>query len=182
MKIIKRQAEHHRAIENLLDESFGQDRHQRISYAIREGTAYIEDLSYVIFEDQHLIATISAWPIILSPIRGISEQQSIKLVMVGPIAVSQSYQNLGFGRQLVNTIIEIARHENLGALMMIGDPEYYAQFGFAAMDGCDWQLPGPYEKHRLLIHSDGANKLPTTGILGPNIAPKMARAATKANH
>lgn len=182
MKIIKRQSEHHDAIENLLDESFGQDRHERISYAIREGTSYIEDLSFVIIKDRQLVATISCWPIILSPIRETSEQQSIKLVMVGPIAVSQSYQNLGFGRQLVNTIIEIVHHKGLGALMMIGDPEYYAQFGFAAMDGCDWQLPGPYEKHRLLIRSDGANKLPTSGILGPKIAPEMARAATKANH
>lgn len=167
MKIIKRHVAHHGAIENLLDESFGEDRQRRISYKIRAGTSYIENLSFVIIENQHLIATISCWPIYLLPINE-AHDQSIKLIMVGPIAVSNSHQNLGYGRKLVNKVIEIAKLNGLDKLVMIGDPEYYSQFGFAAMDRCDWQLPGSYEKHRLLMHGNAAKELPLSGILGPN--------------
>lgn len=166
MNIIARQAEHYDAIENLLDESFGKDRHQRISYAIRAGTSFIPDLSFVMIENQKLIATISCWSIYLSTYKD-GKPRNLALIMVGPIAVAQSHQNLGYGRKLVNKVIEIAHENALDDLIMIGDPEYYSQFGFASMDACDWQLPGPYENHRLLVHGDAVNRLPNEGILGP---------------
>lgn len=170
MNIIARQTEHYDAIENLLDESFGEDRHHRISYAIRAGTSFIPNLSFIIIEEQKLIATISCWPIYFKPIKDGIGGDIIPLTMVGPIAVSQNHQNLGYGRMLVNKIIEIAHKNALDDLIMIGDPEYYSQFGFAAMNECEWQLPGPYEKQRLLVHGDAVNKLPKKGILGPNAA------------
>lgn len=181
MKTIGRQAHHNQAIENLLDESFGKDRQHRISYAIREGSAFIPNLSFVILENNNLIATISCWPIYLQPIHSEHDAPSITLIMVGPIAISHTHQNLGYGRKLVNKVIEIAHDNGLGELIMIGDPEYYSQFGFTAMNECDWQLPGPYEKHRLLVLGDAVNKLPKTGILGPNIAASSAPSKTKAS-
>ncbi len=170
MNIIARQAEHYEAIENLLDASFGKNRHSRISYAIRQGVSFIPNLSFVLIEEQHLIATISCWPVFLKPIDNQYQARTIELIMVGPIAVSQSHQNLGYGRKLVRKVIEIVHEKTLDDLIMIGDPEYYAQFGFKAKSECDWQLPGPYERHRLLMHEDAINRLPKHGILGPNIS------------
>jgi len=52
--------------------------------------------------------------------------------------------------------------------VMIGDPEYYGRFwGFSAEPTQEWQLPGPYEKHRLLVRCDNPAVLPVTGMLGP---------------
>lgn len=176
MNIINRQAEHYDAIENLLNTSFGKDRHERISYAIRKGTAFVPDLSFVIIEEQQLIATITCWPISLREIGCHNDADSISLIMVGPIAVSQSHQNLGYGRKLVHKVIEITYANALDDLIMVGDPEYYAQFGFAAMDACSWQLPGPYEKHRLLVHGDAVHRLPSKGFLGPLTADQTREA------
>ncbi len=170
MNILARQTEHYEAIENLLDESFGKNRHRRISYAIRAGNAFIPNLSYVLLDKGHLIATISCWPIYLQPIDNKYDARSLSLIMVGPIAVSQSYQNLGYGRMLINKVIKLAHDNALEGLVMIGDPDYYSQFDFTAMDNCAWQLPGPYESHRLLMHGDARDKLPKTGLLSPNIA------------
>ena len=39
----------------------------------------------------------------------------------------------------------------LGALMMIGDPDYYGRFWCFTSDATGgWQVPGPVERHRLL--------------------------------
>lgn len=166
MKIITTDKLHQPQIEALLDQCFGSDRLSRTSYAIRHGTIALPQLSFVIIDDDdeksadHIIATIACWPICLR-----SDKQCVRLIMVGPIAVSPYHQNMGYGRQLVNHVIEASRKYEKTNLIMIGDPEYYGQFGFAALPHADWQLPGPYEKHRLL--SRGNAKLPSYGILGP---------------
>ncbi len=53
--------------------------------------------------------------------------------------------------------------------MMIGDPEYYGRFfGFTADATGEWDLPGPFEKRRLLARAVNGHSLPTgTGMIGP---------------
>ena len=75
--------------------------------------------------------------------------------MVGPVAVRPDVQRGGHGRALMDHMLEAARTMADGALMMIGDPEYYGRFfGFTADATGAWGLPGPYEKHRLLALAD----------------------------
>jgi predicted N-acetyltransferase YhbS len=51
--------------------------------------------------------------------------------------------------------------------VLIGDPEYYGRFfGFLADGTGDWELPGPFERHRLLARTAG-RVLPARGMLGP---------------
>ena len=59
-----------------------------------------------------------------------------------------------------------------GALMMIGDPEYYGRFfGFSAEATGGWQLPGPVEPHRLLAVAVGDLAVPArVGVIGPRAA------------
>ena len=56
-----------------------------------------------------------------------------------------------------------------GALMMIGDPEYYGRFfGFDADATGEWDLPGPFEQRRLLARAVNRHDLPTgAGMIGP---------------
>ena len=52
--------------------------------------------------------------------------------------------------------------------VMIGDPEYYGRFwGFTNAHTADWDLPGPFERHRLLARCDNPAVLPAKGMLGP---------------
>ena len=74
------------------------------------------------------------------------------MVLVGPVAVEPSHQHGGIGRMLMNTSLVAAASEGVdGALMLIGDPDYYGRFfGFTADATARWRLPGPVERHRLL--------------------------------
>lgn len=153
------------AVEALLDAAFGPDRFGRTAYRIREGMDAVPALSFAAVEDGALIGTIQCWPVAHRGVDG----TATPLVMVGPVAVSPDVQRGGHGRLLMAHMLEAAEHEADGALMMIGDPEYYGRFfGFAADATEAWDLPGPYEKRRLLARAVNGHVLPTgAGRIGP---------------
>lgn len=145
------------AVELLLDAAFGADRHGRTAYRVRLGMDPIPALSFAAVEDGTLVGSIQCWPVALAA----DEGGRIPMVMVGPVAVSPARQNIGIGRALMWKAIEMADGE---ALMLIGDPEYYAQFGFDAEATGQWRLPGPFEQHRLLARNGAPDR---AGIVGP---------------
>ncbi len=153
------------AVEHLLDAAFGPDRFGRTAYRIREGTAAIPALSFALVEDGSLIGTIQCWPVALRT----KEGTAYPLVMVGPVAVRPDLQRGGHGRALMAHMLEAAEAHADGALMMIGDPEYYGRFfGFSADATGAWDLPGPYEKRRLLARSVNGHDLPVdAGMISP---------------
>lgn len=144
-------------VESLLDAAFGTDRHGRTAYRVREGMGIIPELSFAAVEDGALVGSIQCWPVALAGDDG----RHIPMVMVGPVAVSPARQNIGIGRALMWKAIEMAANE---ALMLIGDPEYYAQFGFDAQATGQWRLPGPFEQRRLLARNGAPDR---AGIVGP---------------
>ena len=146
-------------VELLLDAAFGADRHARTAYRVREGMAPIPALSFAAVEHGALVGSIQCWPVALA----CDDGSHAAMVMVGPVAVSPARQNVGIGRALMWRAIEVAQASG-EPLMLIGDPEYYAQFGFDAQATGQWRLPGPFEQHRLLAR-DGAPDRP--GIVGP---------------
>ncbi len=153
------------AVEALLDRAFGTDRHGRTAYKVRGSAAPIAALSFAALDGDALVGTIQCWPVQLSGDDGTTSD----LVMIGPVAVDIDRQRDGIGRRLMAQALEAARSEGLdGALMLIGDPEYYGRFfGFDATRTAGWRLPGPVERHRLLAR--GAAVPPVAGTLGPTI-------------
>ena len=153
------------AVEALLDAAFGSDRFGRTAYRIREGTAAVPALSFARVEDGALVGTIQCWPVAHRAPDG----TATPLVMVGPVAVRPDLQRGGYGRALMERMLEAAEQEADSALMMIGDPEYYGRFfGFTADATGAWDLPGPYEKRRLLARAVNGHTLPTgAGMIGP---------------
>ncbi|MCP3735457.1 N-acetyltransferase [Sphingomonas sp. RP10(2022)] len=151
------------AVEALLDRAFGTDRHQRTAYKVRGAAAPIAALSLAAIEDGVLIGTIQCWPVTLAGDDGTVHD----LVMVGPVAVAPERQRDGIGRRLMTQALAAAARAGLdGALMLIGDPEYYGRFfGFDAARTTGWRLPGPVERHRLLARGDGVPA--GAGMLGP---------------
>ena len=153
------------AVEHLLDAAFGTDRFGRTAYRIRQGMAAVPALSFALTEDGDLAGTIQCWPVAHHAANG----AATPLVMVGPVAVRPDLQRTGHGRSLMAHMLQAAETQADAALMMIGDPEYYGRFfGFTADATGAWDLPGPYEKHRLLAREINGHGLPTdAGIIGP---------------
>jgi predicted N-acetyltransferase YhbS len=153
-------------VERLLDLCFGQDRHARTAYRIREGAPPLDGLCFAALdEDERLTGSIEAWPVGLADPQG----RIMPLVMVGPVAVAPGRQGEGFGKGLMAAL--------LGALeapdqvpppqLLIGEPSYYGRWGFSASGTEGWACPGPVERERLLVRCRSRAVLPAEGMLGP---------------
>ena len=153
------------AVEELLDAAFGTDRFGRTAYRIREGMDAVAALSFAAVEDGALVGTIQCWPVAHLAANGMATP----LVMVGPVAVRPDLQRGGHGRTLMAHMLDAAETRADSALMMIGDPEYYGRFfGFDARATAAWDLPGPFERRRLLARVVNGHGLPTAaGMIGP---------------
>ena len=153
------------AVEHLLDDAFGADRFGRTAYRIRAGADAVPGLSFALVEDGALVGTIQCWPVAHRAPDG----SATPLVMVGPVAVRPDVQRGGHGRLLMAHMLEAAETEADSALMMIGDPEYYGRFfDFTAEATGEWDLPGPFEKRRLLARAVYGHRLPRgAGMIGP---------------
>ncbi len=145
----------------LLDDAFGADRHGRTAYKLRAGVGLIPDLSFAALSgDDTLVGSVQSWPV---------EIAGFALVLVGPVAVSPALQRGGIGRQLMRALDAAAGDT---AMTMIGDPEYYGRFfGFSSDVTGEWELPGPFERHRLLARNVPAG---LAGMLGPRKAALAA--------
>ena len=136
------------AVEQLLDRAFGQDRHGRTAYRLREGVAALAGPSLAALDAGVLIGTIQLWPVLFTGDDG----RRVPLALVGPVAVERDRQQHGIGRMLVTAALAALPGDST---MLIGDPEYYGRFfGFTADKTRDWRLPGPVERHRLLARGE----------------------------
>ncbi|WP_242446125.1 GNAT family N-acetyltransferase [Sphingopyxis lindanitolerans] len=153
------------AVEDLLDAAFGTDRFGRTAYRIRVGVDAVPRLSFAVVEARALIGTIQCWPVAHRAASG----AATPLVMVGPVAVRPGVQRGGHGRMLMAHMLEAAETVADGALMMIGDPEYYGRFfDFTADATGAWDLPGPFERRRLLARAvNGHGLVVGAGMIGP---------------
>ena len=154
------------AIEMLLDQSFGVDRHGRTAYRLRDGVGAIRDLSLVARDASGLVGSIQCWPLALDGIPG--------LTLLGPVAVRPDRQGEGLGIALMEECLARADAAGHGAIVLIGDPEYYGRFGFVADATGGWEVPGPVERHRLLARIAPGLKLPRAGMLGPPSPRRLA--------
>ena len=155
------------AVEALLDEAFGVDRHARTAYRIREGTVAMPDLSFAVFDGEQLVGSLQSWPVELA----LTDAPAVPLVLVGPVAVTPRLQGGGLGTALMDRLVSAASGQPMA---MIGDAAYYARWGFSSVPTAGWTVPGPVERHRLLART--AEALPKFGALGPR-GFALARAA-----
>jgi len=152
-------------IEQLLDRAFGPERIARTAYRMREGTHWLEALSFAALdEEDFLVGTIQVWPIALSDPQG----RPYPMLMIGPVAVLPEHQGGGFGKALMLATLEAVGPDAQLPQVMIGDPEYYGRFfGFTAEHTTGWHCPGPNDPARLLVRCTNPAVLPAEGMLGP---------------
>ncbi|MEP5937285.1 MAG: N-acetyltransferase [Erythrobacter sp.] len=152
-------------IEQLLDRAFGPERHARTAYRMREGTQWLEALSFAALDDaDFLTGTIQVWPVALSDPDG----RPHPLLMIGPVAVLPERQGEGFGKMLMLATLEAIGPDAALPQVMIGDPDYYGRFfGFTAEHTSGWHCPGPNDPARLLLRCSNPAILPQAGMIGP---------------
>lgn len=151
-------------IEEVLDRVFGEDRHGRTAYKIREGMDWLPALSFAALDDDDMLAaTIQAWPVALTDPRG----RAHPLIMVGPVAVLPEHQDQGYGRAMMAALASGLNPAAPLPQVLIGDTEYYERFGFTNAFTGGWKCPGPWEPARLMVRTDRPEMLPKEGLLGP---------------
>ncbi len=122
------------AVESLLDAAFGPGRQTKVSYRYRAGVPPVAGLSYLARENGRLVGSIAYWPI------EIGERRAPALLL-GPLAVDPERQNKGIGRALVFHTLPMAAELGYDLVLLVGDPAYYARFGFAVV-GTDIVMRG----------------------------------------
>ncbi len=127
--------------ENLLDRVMGEVRFRRASERMREGRLPAISLNAVDASGS-VIGTVRLWHV---KAEGMQDA-----LMLGPLAVDPAFQGLGIGGALMKAALAHARKAAFSAVILVGDPEYYARFGFTAALATNLAMPGPFERHRLL--------------------------------
>lgn len=173
------------AREALLDSAFGDTRYRKSSERLREDRLPAEGLSFIASENKRVIGTARLWNIAC----GVEKSLGQPALLLGPVAVAEDCRSRGLGGALVCRAIQTARKLGYGAVVLVGDPEYYGRFGFTAeKTGALW-MPGPFERHRLLGRElkagalDGARgMIAPAGRLEPvpDLAALMAQEVAKA--
>jgi predicted N-acetyltransferase YhbS len=155
------------AREALLDKAYGASRFAKTSEWLREGRLPADRLSLAAIDHGRLVGTVRLWNITAGPGRA--------ALLLGPLAVHPQHRNHGIGSALMRRAIARARLACHSAILLVGDPAYYARFGFdAALTGELW-MPGYYDRDRLLALELRPTALAgTRGLIGATgkIEPK----------
>jgi predicted N-acetyltransferase YhbS len=113
---------------------------------------------------------------------------NIPALLLGPLAVDDTFRKLGVGAALMDHALAAAVARGHRAVILLGDAPYYARFGFSAQKAGRLSLPGPFERDRLLGLELGAGALDgafgliaPTGALMPGMKAAHARKALRAS-
>lgn len=122
----------YRAVEELVQEAFwniyqpGCSEHL-ILHQLRQHPDYMESLSKLIWVDGQLAGQIAYCKAQLQQ----EQTGDVKdIALFGPFAVAPDFQRQGLGEKLVQTTLELAKEAGISHLVIMGDPCYYAKFGF----------------------------------------------------
>ncbi|MGJ4948933.1 GNAT family N-acetyltransferase [Bradyrhizobium sp. HKCCYLS20291] len=129
------------ARETLLDVCFGDNRHERTCQRLRNGRAPAAGLALSAVRGGALVGTLRLWHV---------SAGGRDALMLGPLAVDAEARSLGVGAALMNAALMIAASRGHGAVVLLGDAPYYARFGFEAAKASQLELPGTFERARLL--------------------------------
>ncbi|MCZ2329015.1 GNAT family N-acetyltransferase [Bartonella sp. F02] len=131
--------------EYLLDLAMGKGRKRKSSETLRRGRLAACGLSFVVKNPfGELVGSVRLWHVTCR-----KGQDGIQhSLFLGPLAVSPECSGIGIGSLLMRHAIAMAKELGHGAILLVGDPEFYQRFGFSSDLTKNLAMPGPYEKHR----------------------------------
>jgi predicted N-acetyltransferase YhbS len=147
-------------IDALYDETFGPARFTKTVERLREGNAPFRPGCFVAYDAEGLTGVVRLWPVACA---------GGSLLMLGPFAVAERRRGNGVGGKLILASLQAATEAGWGAVFLVGDPDYYARFGFEPVPAGMLTLPGPVDARRVLwraLRADG-----TAGLTGALRAP-----------
>ncbi|AJD52821.1 MULTISPECIES: GNAT family N-acetyltransferase [Thalassospira] len=145
--------------EKLLDRVMGPARFQKSSELLRRGRLPADGLAFVAFDGKHMIGTVRLW--------NVKAGDSGSSLLLGPLAVEKAYNGSGVGAGLMYAALNAAQSAGHQSVLLVGDPDYYARFGFHAAPANGLLMPGHFDRHRFLgINLGNGDALSgSTGIL-----------------
>ena len=112
------------ARDRLLDRAMGPRWRRKSSEKLRRGRRPSEGLAFVARDEEGRVAgTVRLWDVRLGDGGG-------NALLLGPLAVDPSVKSAGLGSALMRHAIAEAARLGHGAVLLVGDPAYYARFGF----------------------------------------------------
>ena len=158
-KIVPERRQDAAPIEPLLDRAFGFDRHRKTVYRLRQGVAPVDRLRFVaLADDGGLLGSLRFWPVRIG---------AAHAILLGPLAVEPALQGAGIGRGLVGHGLARAKRAGARLCVIVGEPAYYAPFGFGNASAAGLILPGPVEPERFQVLEIVAGALDrVSGLIG----------------
>ena len=137
------------ARERLLDRVMGEARFRKSSEKLRRNRLPADGLALVAHDaDGHVIGTVRLWNVEA----GVdADGNAVPALLLGPLAVDCEHEGKGIGGALMRAAITEARDRGHGAVLLVGDPEYYERFGFFADKARYFVMPGTFERRRFLV-------------------------------
>ncbi len=128
--------------ELLLDRAMGYERVLKSSENLRRGRSPSDFLALVARSSRgEILGTARLWDICAG---------GVDALLLGPLAVAPEWSGRGIGSALMNEAVSRADSLRHGAIVLVGDPSYYARFGFTSRVTQWLAMPGHFERHRLL--------------------------------
>jgi predicted N-acetyltransferase YhbS len=152
------------AVEAVVARAFGPGRFAKVSYRVRDLARPRPDLSFAARLGDALVGTVRLWDVAVG---------GEPAVFLGPIAVDHSQRGEGLGAALVGAAVDAARAAGDRAVLLVGDPPFFAPFGFVRAEGV--VLPGPVDPARVLLLT-----LSGEPLRGPVNGPRATKPAASA--
>ena len=139
----------HAAVSELLLEAFSGTAEELLTRELRE-TGHL--LCELVAEYDGVLAGYAAFSRISADIDG----RAIAAAALAPLAVESALRGLGIARRLIVAGLADVRAVGTDAVFVLGDPGYYAPFGFSNAMGRRFASPYPAEHMSALEFSPGA--------------------------
>lgn len=140
------------AVDALVLRAFGPGRFAKTAERIREAAGCAA--GFTARRDGVLIGSVRLWSITVGDARAL---------FLGPIAVERGDRNGGLGAALVAACVDHARAAGVDGVLLVGDPPYFARFGFQPAPQA--ALSGPVDRRRLMWLPLGRDE--ATGVVRP---------------
>ena len=135
----------------LLEEDvLGPGRYARPSFRLRENLVCNQKYSKIYCHGKKIIGSIRYFNCKIENREGL---------MLGPLIVDQKFKGKGIGKELVNQSIKSINNKKIEFIILIGELDYYVQFGFKINFNINFSLNVRKEKILFKILSDQINNL-----------------------
>jgi predicted N-acetyltransferase YhbS len=173
MRILRERPRDAATIELMTEAAFGPDRLQKTVYRLRDGIPQMKELCFVAVDQKgKLVGAIRNWPIVIA--------DEWPCVLLGPLAIAPELRGLGYGKALMWYSMAQSRMLGHSRIVLVGDPEYYNQFGFRRDLALNIQLPGWVEDRRFLaLELVAGSMIGVHGMIGKPVVKRSRKKTQK---